>query len=114
MRSLKKISIIAWVSYGLTATILANPMPQDLSTQYGLGQTSLLQHVILLPPKTGTASILTQQPDYLFIEPGTEVVVIKPQPHRFTKEANTFKSHRLHYIAFWAVFFLMRGTQWGG
>lgn len=109
----KMIGIYGLLMCLINPNLLANPIAQEITTQYGLGTVSSIQNITLLPPKNSSSSTANVQPDYLFIDPGTQAVVIEPQPHRFTKEANTFKSHRLHYVAFWGIFFLMRGTQWG-
>jgi len=92
--------------------IQSTPLSQDMPIQYGFGNTSMIQNTILLPPETIPTE--NRVPNYVFLDPNTEAVIVKHEPLSFSKEAQSFKSHRLHYIAFWGLFFLMRGTQWGG
>lgn len=107
----KSIYIVSVCFVVIPTPILANSLPQDAPIHYELGHASIIQHVTILPPEqTATDNVF---PNYVFMDPATKMVVVQPQPHQFTKEATTFKSHRLHYIAFWGLFFLMRGTQWG-
>lgn len=112
MKSLYKIIGLCCALLSITTTsIYATSLSQTTPLQYGLGDLAIIQNTTLLPPEsTATENIF---PNYVFVDPSTEAIIIQPHPHTFTKEAKTFKSHRLHYIAFWGLFFLMRGTQWG-
>lgn len=102
---MKKKAVLLFLIIAISNAIFGITNMQEI---HELAPYRTVENKIIFPKN------ISQSPKYIFLDSDVTQVRITGKKLDFSKESNAFKSHSYHYIAFWGLFFLMRGTQWSG